>query len=68
MCIFKQSLRHTRDINDEYVGYDFTFEKFKEIFNSCWNEDYGFLTMDTTIKINDDRYRKNVDVKDKYRL
>ena len=49
MCIFKQSSKYTKDICDEHVGSDFTFERFKEICNLCWSEDYGFLTIDTTI-------------------
>ena len=39
LCVFKQSSKHTKDIYDEHVGSDFTFEKFKEICNSCWSED-----------------------------
>jgi hypothetical protein len=58
LCVFKKSLKYTRDIYDEYVGSDFTFERFKEVCNSCWNEDYGFLTIDTTKKLNNGRYRK----------
>jgi hypothetical protein len=44
-------------IYDEYVGSDFTFKRFEEICNSCWNKDYGFLTIDTTKKLNNGRYR-----------
>ena len=58
MCVFKQILKYTRDIYDEYVGSDFTFDRFKEVCNSCWYEDYGFLTIDTTKKLNNVRYRK----------
>ena len=47
-----------RDIYNEYVGSDFTFERFKENCNSCLHEDYGFLTIDTTKKLNNGRYRK----------
>ena len=58
LCIFRQSPKYTKDIYDEYVGSDFSFERFKEICNSCWNEDYGFLTIDTMKKLNNGRYRK----------
>ena len=57
-CIFKQSSKYTRDIYDEYAGSDFTFERIKEIFNSCWSEDYDFITIDTTKMLNNGRYRK----------
>ena len=56
--LFKQSSKYTRDIFDEYVGSDFIFQRFKEISNSCWHEDYGFLTTDTTKKLNNGLYRR----------
>jgi hypothetical protein len=43
----------------EYVGSDFTFERFKEIRNLCWNEDYRFLTIYKT-KTLKWRYRNNL--------
>jgi len=48
LCVFKQRLKYTRNIYDEYVGSDFTFDKFKAFCDSCWNEKYGFLTIDIT--------------------
>jgi hypothetical protein len=48
-------------IYDEYAGYDFTFERLKEICNLCWNEDYGFLTIDTTKTLKNGRYRKELE-------
>ena len=48
LCLFERSSKYTKYIYDEFVGSDFTFERFKEIFNSCWSQDYGFLTIDTT--------------------
>jgi hypothetical protein len=33
LCIFRQGPKYTKDIYDEYVGSDFTFERFKEICN-----------------------------------
>jgi hypothetical protein len=49
LCIFKQSLKHIKNIFDEYdVGSDFTFKNFKEICTLCWNDKYGFLTINTT--------------------
>jgi hypothetical protein len=57
LCIFRQSSKYIKDIYDEYVGSDFTFKRFEEICNSCWNRVYGFLTIDTTKKQNNGRYR-----------
>jgi predicted GTPase len=61
LCIFRQNQKYTKDIYDEYVGSDFTFEKFKEICDLCWSEDYGFLTIDTTKILNYGRYRNKFD-------
>ena len=58
LCVFKQKLKYTRDIYIEYVGSDFTFEEFKAFCDSCWREDYGFMTTDTTKKLNNVQYRK----------
>ena len=35
LCVFKQSSKYTRESFDEHVLSDFTFEEFKEIYNSC---------------------------------
>ena len=55
LCIFRQSPKYMKDIYDEYIGSDLT-EKFA-ICNSCWSEDYGFLTIGTTKKLNNNRHR-----------
>jgi len=47
-----------KDIYDEYVGSDFTFDEFKAFCDSCWNEKYGFLTTDITKTLDSSRYRK----------
>jgi hypothetical protein len=51
-----------KDIYDEYVCSDFTFNEFKAICDSCWNDDYGFLSTDTEKKVNSRQYRKNFDL------
>jgi hypothetical protein len=40
-----------KDIYDEYVGSDITHNEFKAFCDSCWNEKYGFLKIDTTKKL-----------------
>jgi len=49
--VCSNSPKYTKDIYDEYVGPDFTFDEFKSIYDSCWNEEYGFLTIDITKKL-----------------
>lgn len=59
LCIFKQSNAYIKTIYDEYVGSDFTFERFKEICGECWKDTFGFLTIDATLKKESGRYGKN---------
>jgi len=42
LCLYQQSLKYTKDIYNEYIGSDFTFEEIKAICNSCWRANYGF--------------------------
>lgn len=58
LCVFRQGPRYMRDIYDEYVGTDFTYDQFKELCYSCWDEDFGFLTIDITKKHSNGRYQK----------
>jgi hypothetical protein len=51
-----------KELYDEYVGSDFTFDDFKVICNSCWNENYGFLSIDITKNLNKGRYMKMLDL------
>jgi hypothetical protein len=62
LCVFKQSPKYTKDIYDEYVGSDFTLDEFKAICDSCWNEEYGFLTIDISKKLNGGRCRKKINL------
>jgi hypothetical protein len=57
LCIFRQSSKYMKNIYDEYVGSDITYE-FKAFCDSFWNEKYGFLKIDTTKKLNNGRYRR----------
>ena len=61
LCVFKQRLKYTRNIYDEYVGTDFIFDEFKAFCDSCWKEKYGFLTIDITKTLESGRYRKKFD-------
>ena len=57
LCIFKQHKNYTEDIYDECVESDFTFKEFQAICDSCWKEDYGFLSIDLTKNLNKGKYR-----------
>jgi hypothetical protein len=61
LCIVRHGQKYTKDIYDEYVCSDITFERFKEICNLSWNEDYGFLTIHTIKTLKNGRYRKKLE-------
>jgi hypothetical protein len=58
LCIFKQDKKYTKDIYNECVESDFTFQEFQAICDSCWKEDHGFLSIDLTKNLNKGKYRK----------
>ena len=62
LCLFKQDHKYMKDLYDEYVGSDFTFDEFKSICDSCWNENYGSLSIDIMKRLNKGRYRKMIDL------
>jgi len=61
IILFKQDMRNLRNVFDDHVGGDMTFEKFKEMCGECWREKFGFLTIDKESELNKGRYRKNLD-------
>lgn len=63
LCIYEQNLIYTKIIYNDYASMDFTFEKFREICDYCWNTDFGFLSIDLTKKLKDGRYMKNFEEK-----
>jgi hypothetical protein len=60
LCIFRQDNTNLRHIYDEFVGGDFSFDDFSSICSDCWNQKYGFITIDLTRKKNDGKYRNKI--------
>jgi len=60
LCVYQQRLKYTKDISNEYEGSEFIFEGIKAIINSCWCENYGFLTTDTRKKVKQRPIQKTV--------
>jgi hypothetical protein len=57
---FLQDNTNLRHIYDENVGGDFSFVEFSSICSDCWNQDYGFITIDLTRKRDDGKYRNKI--------
>ena len=45
ICVFKQNKHYTKSIYDDFVGADMSFNEFMKICKRCWNEPYGFLSI-----------------------
>lgn len=50
LCIFKQNNHYVKKIYDNFVGTDMKFDEFKVICDNCWKIDYGFLTINLSVK------------------
>ena len=61
LIIFKQDLKNLKHVFENHVT-DLTFERFKEMCNSCWNEKYGFLVIDKECNNRNEIYKKNFEV------
>ena len=56
LCIFKQNDHYMRKIHNNFVGTDMSFGKFEKICNECWQEDFGFLTINLILKPKEGKY------------
>lgn len=56
LCIFKQNNHYMKKIYENFVGSDMTFDKFKDICNDCWKENYGFLTINLLLKPSEGKF------------
>lgn len=63
LVIFKQDVMNIKNIYNNHVGSDMTFDKFLKMCSKCWkNNKYGFLVVDMESPIDAGRYRKGFDV------
>lgn len=59
---FRQDVLNLRRIYDDHVNMDMTYEKFKRICSTCWeNGKFGFLVIDKECTIQGGRYRMGFD-------
>ena len=56
LCIFRQNKHYTKRIYDDFVGSDMTIAEFENMCKKCWNEPYGFLTINTSKKAHSGKY------------
>lgn len=60
ICIFKQNTHYMERIFKDFVGSDIQYNDFSKICKQCWHEDYGFLTIDLSKKLNNGRYKNKL--------
>jgi len=61
IILFKQDDMNLKHVYNNHVGGDVSFQEFKDMCESCWKEDYGFLTIDKQSSLNKGRYRCKFD-------
>lgn len=60
LCIFRQDDTNLKHVYNEFVGGDMAYDKFKEVCSKCWQDDYGFIVIDMTRKVNNGKYRNKI--------
>lgn len=60
LCLFRQDNINLKHVYNEFVGADMSFEEFQKLCKKCWNEDFGFITIDMTRKPNEGKYRNKI--------
>lgn len=61
LVIFRQDEMNLKHVYNDHVNTDMTYQQFKNICISCWNNKYSFLVIDKDREINDGRYRRGFD-------
>ena len=66
ICLFRQDETNLKHVFSEYVNGDCNFNSFLEMCRNCWNDRtrasgaHSFLTIATTRKTNEGKYRKKI--------
>lgn len=60
LCLFRQDNTNLKHIYDDFVCGDVTFDELRTMCSECWDEDYGFMTIDMTRKLKDGKYRNKI--------
>lgn len=61
LVLFRQDVTNLKHIYDDHVVSDMTFDKFKEICRSCWNQPHDILVVDLDCMKCSGRYRQGFD-------
>lgn len=62
IILFKQDQKSLKHVyNDHCIAADMSFEQFLQMCNTCWQNKYDFLVIDTESDLNSGRYRKGFD-------
>lgn len=54
--VFPQNKHYLKNIYNDYVGSDMSLTDFTNLCNSCWEANYGFLTINLTKKRDEGKY------------
>lgn len=57
LCVFRQNKHYTKRIFEDIVGSDMSYEEFARLCKSCWDEPFGFISIDVNRKVHEAKYR-----------
>ena len=60
-CLFPQDLKNLNHIFDDHVGNDMTKEEFRQLYQTAWEKQYGFVIIDLSSKKRNGKYRSGLD-------
>ena len=61
ICIFKQDSKNVNHIYYDHVSADMDNEEFKKFCKYCWSKPNGFIVIDLTSNIDNEKYRSGFD-------
>jgi len=56
LCVFKQNKHYTKRIYDDFVGSDMSISDFEKMCKLCWDEPFGFISINMTKKPHSGKY------------
>ena len=61
ICLFLQDLKNLNHIFDDHVGSEITKEEFRQLCQTAWQKQHGFVIIDLSSKKHNGKYRSGLD-------
>ena len=61
ICLFPRDLKNLKHIIDDHVGSDMTKHEVRQLCNTAWGKQHGFIIIDPSSIKNNGKYRSGLD-------